>query len=532
MGNHRTFAVVLVLVIAGFSAVVAPRAAASVVAPSTRASVVAPSLRASAASNCPDYEIIGSRGSGTAPGSKGWGDGLGLPGQAFAKAFQDDFPGSDVSVVYNPYPAVGILPSLSDIAKALGLGLLDLPAHWRVVRDTLNGVGALARSKKLGAYAASVQTGETDLKKMIKHACSTTDLILVGYSQGAQVTGDVFQSLTAAEKSKVVEVALFGDPRYNPKDSSDYFGLNSPPKQRWTQNQGILSHRKGFNNVRVLSFCHRSDPICQGLGQLWHGEHAHENYTKFGEPELAANFLVQASQNEPSNISPPQLDGTIDAVSAYYEPPVAEVGNDVYLDSPGTWTGSPTRFTYQWQRCTSDPNYEEFNDCVNIPGETSGDYTLSTADLGYTITVEVTAHNSWGSGSSWGTSYADIGASAPGLYGNVGAPNSVDGDSYALDNGYDCSSYCDIYAGDDLTAEPDGWEAWGGVDSINFTYQWMRCETDNLEDTCTSIGGATGQDYVTTSDDIGYYMKVVIRGSNAYGANGLGFLVDVGYDYG
>ncbi len=254
----------------------------------------------------------------------------------------------------------------------------------------------------------------------------------------------------------------------------------------------------------------------------------HDNYPNFGEPELAAQLLAQ---NQLSNISPPLLDGTIDAVSAYNEPPVAEVGNTVTVVSNGTWDGDPTRFTYQWQRCNSSPDYTEFLDCANIPGEKSAYYTLTTSDLGYTITVEVTAHNSWGSGVSWGTSYADIGSSVPGLYGNVGAPNSVDGSDYALDDDYDCSSYCDITAGDTLTAEPDGWEAWGGVDTIVYAYQWVRCVDDNLYDTCSYIDGATDQDYVATSDDAGYYIKVFIRGSNDYGANGLGFLVDVGYDY-
>lgn len=438
-----------------------------------------------------------------------------------------------MKVVYNPYRAVGILPSLEDIAKALGTGVVGLQAKWQVVQDTLNGVGALARSKRLGAYAASVHTGETDLKRMIMHACSTTDLILVGYSQGAQVTGDVYQALPRAEKSKVAEVVLFGDPHYNPNDSSDRFGLNAHPNQRWTHNQGILTHRRAFNDARVLSFCHRSDPICQGAGQLWHLFGQHDNYTKFGEPQLAANLLALATANKPSNTSPPQLDGTIDAVGTYYESPVAEVGNSITVATTGSWTGDPTNFTYQWQRCTSPPvHYTEFNDCVNIPDETSPYYTLTTSDLGYTIRVDVTAHNSWGSGSSWGTSYADIGNSVPGLIGTVGAPNSVDGSDYVLDDGDDCSSSCDIYAGDTLTAEPDGWEAWGGVDTIDYTYQWKRCETDDLDNTCTSIDAATGQEYVATSDDIGYYIKVVIGGSNSYGANGLYRLVDVGYDYG
>ncbi len=203
MANHRKVVVVLLLVLGGLSA------------------VAISSPRAAVAAGCPRYEIIGSRGSGTKAGTKQWGDGLGLPGQAFATAFKTVFAGDDVAVVHNPYPAVGILPSLKDIAEALGTGIFGLPARWRVVQDTLNGVGALARSKRLGAYAASVKVGEADLKSMItkaENACSaTTQLILVGYSQGAQVTGDVLQTLPRSEKSDIAEVVLFGDSALQPE---------------------------------------------------------------------------------------------------------------------------------------------------------------------------------------------------------------------------------------------------------------------------------------------------------------------------
>src|SRR5205085_7281941 len=67
--------------------------------------------------------------------------------------------------------------------------------------------------------------------------------------------------------------------------------------------------------------------------------------------------------------------------------------------SPGTWTNSPTSYTYQWQRCTSNGN------CVNIgaPGASST-YVSQLADVGDDLDVVVTAQN--GSGSGTATSVA------------------------------------------------------------------------------------------------------------------------------
>ncbi len=52
----------------------------------------------------------------------------------------------------------------------------------------------------------------------------------------------------------------------------------------------------------------------------------------------------------------------------------------------GTWTNSPSSFTYQWKR-----------NGVNIGGATANTYTIVTADIGTTITVTVTATNAAGS---------------------------------------------------------------------------------------------------------------------------------------
>jgi hypothetical protein len=58
--------------------------------------------------------------------------------------------------------------------------------------------------------------------------------------------------------------------------------------------------------------------------------------------------------------------------------------------APGTWTDSPARFDFQWQRCSS-------SGCSAIVGATASTYTLSRTDKGRTVRVAVTATNAAGS---------------------------------------------------------------------------------------------------------------------------------------
>ncbi len=61
----------------------------------------------------------------------------------------------------------------------------------------------------------------------------------------------------------------------------------------------------------------------------------------------------------------------------------------------GSWTNSPTSFTYQWQRCDVDAIA-----CGPITGATGKTYGVRNADVGFRLRVEVTAKNANGSGSA------------------------------------------------------------------------------------------------------------------------------------
>ena len=69
----------------------------------------------------------------------------------------------------------------------------------------------------------------------------------------------------------------------------------------------------------------------------------------------------------------------------------AAVGNTLSTDD-GTWTNSPTSYTYQWRSCNGGGQQ-----CSDITGATAKDYIVQSADSGNTLRVVVTAINASGS---------------------------------------------------------------------------------------------------------------------------------------
>ncbi len=84
----------------------------------------------------------------------------------------------------------------------------------------------------------------------------------------------------------------------------------------------------------------------------------------------------------PTNSAPPQVSGQT-------------VSGQRLAASPGSWTGSPTSYTYQWQDCNASGT-----SCKNIASASSTSYTLKASDVGETIRVVVTAANAAGSASA------------------------------------------------------------------------------------------------------------------------------------
>ena len=62
-------------------------------------------------------------------------------------------------------------------------------------------------------------------------------------------------------------------------------------------------------------------------------------------------------------------------------------------ESHGSWSNSPTGYSYQWQDCDSAAN-----NCSPIAGATGQTYKLTATDVGHTLRVQETASNASGAG--------------------------------------------------------------------------------------------------------------------------------------
>lgn len=74
----------------------------------------------------------------------------------------------------------------------------------------------------------------------------------------------------------------------------------------------------------------------------------------------------------------------------------------------GEWSGVPTAYGYQWQRCNASGEA-----CVNVSGATTVSYKLTSGDVGYTLRVSVTASNAGGLTSALSTGVGPVKAAPP-----------------------------------------------------------------------------------------------------------------------
>jgi hypothetical protein len=206
------------------------------------------------------------------------------------------------------------------------------------------------------------------------------------------------------------------------------------------------------------------------------------NFTSSNEYFMPSAFFL-VSDEGPATISvPPSVD-----------PPAgggpAHDGQTLTAD-PGAWnaTGTPT-YTYQWQRCDAAGN-----GCQDIAGATSSTYTPTSADVGGTVRVVVTATNAAGSTSSVSAPIAVVAAPPVNT-----APPTLPGPATA---------------GQPLGADAGNWT---GTGPVAHAYQWQLC--DAAGDNCQDIAGATSSTYTPSAGDVGGTVRVVVTSTNSVGSS-------------
>jgi hypothetical protein len=185
-----------------------------------------------------------------------------------------------------------------------------------------------------------------------------------------------------------------------------------------------------------------------------------------------------ASQAAPSLQAAPFITGT------------EQEGKELTADH-GSWTGDPTDYDYQWQRCNSSGS-----GCSDISGADNQKYTLGSADLGNRVRVGVTATNADGStGPVYSAATGEI-AAAGAAPANSALP-SISGTPQ--DN-------------QTLTASNG---TWSGSSPITYSYSWQRC--DSAGNNCSAIGQSS-QAYRVSSNDVGHRLRVVVTATNSFGS--------------
>ena len=183
-----------------------------------------------------------------------------------------------------------------------------------------------------------------------------------------------------------------------------------------------------------------------------------------------------ASATAPSNTATPTVSGT------------PQEGATLTA-SNGTWSNSPTGYTYAWAQCDANGD-----NCTAISGATSSTYKVQSADVGHTLRVTVTATNADGSASSTSAPTAVVSsASAPG---NTAAP-TISGTTTV---------------GSTLTTTNGSWSG----SPTGYTYVWSRCDQNG--NSCAAISGATATTYKLQQVDAGATLRVNVTATNSAGS--------------
>ncbi|MBI1857025.1 cutinase family protein [Candidatus Saccharibacteria bacterium] len=182
------------------------------------------------------------------------------------------------------------------------------PAPQFIDRNTLNSEWSVIP----GEYRDSVYGGVSEVSGFVRDEaarCPNQQIVLGGYSQGAEVVGNGLFKLTEDERKSIAGVAFFGDPKYNAsyKDSQGNY-----QEQPWRRGHaplyktGMLDPRKPYipddMKKRVQSWCFDDDFICTGTktfaGGLvdWASEGkslgaGHSRYPSFGVPQAASEIV-------------------------------------------------------------------------------------------------------------------------------------------------------------------------------------------------------------------------------------------------
>jgi hypothetical protein len=197
----------------------------------------------------------------------------------------------------------------------------------------------------------------------------------------------------------------------------------------------------------------------------------------------------------PASLSAPAISGTVQegiSLSA----------------TKGTWSGSPTSYSYQWQRCNAVGSA-----CAAIAGGTGAAYTLVTGDIGSTMRFAVTATNGGGATTAASNATAVV-AAAPVVTPPAPTPPPpvVPAPAQAPASLSVPTLTGNAQEGVRLSATRGTWSG----SPTSFGFAWQRCNASGTG--CAAIAGASGANYVIATGDVGATLRIVVTATNSGGS--------------
>jgi hypothetical protein len=227
----------------------------------------------------------------------------------------------------------------------------------------------------------------------------------------------------------------------------------------WSVSQGAISTIGGLGGTGTLGVACGGTSLCLAI-------------------DPRGDAYAGTPPQAPTNSAPPTISGT------------AQQGQRL-TESHGSWSNSPTSYSYQWEECDSSGG-----SCSAISGATSQTYTLTAGDVGHRIRVRESASNAGGS-SSPATSDATAAVKLPPAPTNT-APPTISGTARE---------------GQRLTESHGSWSN----SPTGYSYQWEDCNSSG--GSCSAISGATSRTYTLTAGDVGHRIRVRETANNAGGSS-------------
>ena len=237
------------------------------------------------------------------------------------------------------------------------------------------------------------------------------------------------------------------------------------------QGTNLSLHRKPAGTSSWTQILAASDTTISGPGRLGL-ELYNASGAKADDWTISPDLPSSGSGSVPVNTALPTVSGT------------AQVGQTL-SGTVGSWTGASS-YSQQWQRCSGAT-------CNPIGNATGLTYVPVTADVGFTLRLQVTASNTTGPSLPANSAATAAVIAATGTVPLNTALPTVTGTAQV---------------GQTLTGTVGSWTG-----ASSYSQQWQRCTGA----TCNPIGNATASPIVPVAADVGFTLRLQVTASNTAG---------------